>query len=150
MALRWLKHLRSLASGQFAVFCGIGVLNTLIDLGVYQLLLSAGLAWGLASALGYAAGLLNSYFLNRRLTFRATAGGHSLSQAARFVLVNVVALSVKLGGQYAIQRWLGLGERVAVFPALAMSLSVNFLGNKLWTFREKRKAPSPAPPAEYD
>lgn len=52
----------------------VGVLNTLITAAVILALTFLGLDLLLANAIGFAAGLLNSFVLNRRLTFQADPG----------------------------------------------------------------------------
>ncbi|HPE16822.1 MAG TPA: GtrA family protein, partial [Oscillospiraceae bacterium] len=48
----------------------IGCGNTLVDWGVYSILYRFTAILWLAQTVGYTAGLVNSYLLNRNLTFR--------------------------------------------------------------------------------
>ena len=48
-----------------------GVLSAVVDYGLLQLLMLAGLAYGPAKALSFVAGTLTAYALNRRWTFQA-------------------------------------------------------------------------------
>ena len=54
---------------QFIKFGLVGVLNTLVDFLVYQLLVYLGLHYAPAQCISYTCGLLNSYFFNSRWTF---------------------------------------------------------------------------------
>ena len=82
--------------GQFLKFALVGVLNTVVDFLVFQLL-NLTLGWTyLAQVIGYSAGVLNSYFWNSRWTFRKEHQ-RSAREAAAFVVVNLVSLGVSLG-----------------------------------------------------
>lgn len=81
--------------GQFLKFALVGVLNTVVDFLVFQLL-NLTLGWTyLAQVIGYSAGVLNSYFWNSRWTFRKEHQ-RSAREAAAFVVVNLVSLGVSL------------------------------------------------------
>ena len=54
----------------FLRFCAVGVLNTAIDVTVYTLLYSAGLAIVMANFISTSLGLGASYVLNSKFTFR--------------------------------------------------------------------------------
>src|SRR5271169_6471720 len=60
---------------QFVKFGIVGVSNTLITFAVYTLLLKVFGVWYLgASAIGFLAGAVNGFLLNRRWTFRGNVG----------------------------------------------------------------------------
>ena len=71
--------------GQFIRYCIVGVLNTLVTLGVIYLCKSM-LGWNLyvSNALGYIAGVTNSFFCNKQWTFKSK--GHYRREAVRFLL----------------------------------------------------------------
>ncbi|WP_062204495.1 GtrA family protein [Aureimonas sp. AU12] len=74
----------------------VGVLNTAITAAVILALTFLGFDLLLANALGFAAGLLNSFLLNRRLTFRAGASSTrtKLSFLVGFALCYALNLSI--------------------------------------------------------
>lgn len=124
-------------SKQFLKFGLVGVLNT----GVQFVVFIALFRWLqvpmlVASGLGYAAGIVNSYFINRVWTFQVKErrqAGEFLS----FVAVNLVAMAANLGTlKLAVARG-GMVPEVAQVVAIGASLVVNFAGNKWWTFRRK-------------
>ncbi|MDE6040737.1 MAG: GtrA family protein [Muribaculaceae bacterium] len=69
---------------QFVKYCLVGVLNTLITMGVIYLCKSF-LGWNiyLSNFLGYAAGILNSFFCNRSWVFESD--GRVSPQLVRFL-----------------------------------------------------------------
>lgn len=121
---------------QAAWFAIIGVVNTVLHFLVYQGLLTFGTPYLPASALGYAVGLVNSFILNRRITFRDARGRRWRAQFVRFGVVNLLALASNLLILEAVVRSGWLAPRLAVVPAVVGSLAFNFIGNKFWTFRD--------------
>ena len=140
--------------GQFLKFALVGVLNTVVDFLVFQLL-NLTLGW-----IGYSAGVLNSYFWNSRWTFRKEHQ-RSAREAAAFVVVNLVSLGVSLGVLWLcrnpfgitdawvegwIPAWLGgfvKGDTIAKLIATPCAILVNFIGNKLFVFRAKPEKGAP-------
>ena len=110
-------------------------MNTGIHYAVFYVLLNAiGLHYLLSSGLGYGCGLLNSYVLNRRLTFRAE-GRHSLPEFSKFVIVNLAALSINLVMMRTLVEYIKIIPEIAQILSIIGSLVVNFAGNKFWTFK---------------
>ena len=146
--------------GQFLKFALVGVLNTVVDFLVFQLL-NLTLGWTyLAQVIGYSAGVLNSYFWNSRWTFRKEHQ-RSAREAAAFVVVNLVSLGVSLGVLWLcrnpfgitdawvagwIPAWLGgfvKGDTIAKLIASPCAILVNFFGNNLFVFRAKPEKGAP-------
>lgn len=146
--------------GQFLKFALVGVLNTVVDFLVFQLL-NLTLGWTyLAQVIGYSAGVLNSYFWNSRWTFRKEHQ-RSAREAAAFVVVNLVSLGVSLGVLWLcrnpfgitdawvagwIPAWLGgfvKGDTIAKLIATPCAILFNFIGNKLFVFRAKPEKGAP-------
>jgi putative flippase GtrA len=55
----------------------------------------------------------------------------------RFGVVNLVSLGVNLGLLWVMVERVGLDEYAGRAVAIVIALAVNFLGNKLWTFRHE-------------
>ena len=120
---------------QFIKFATIGFLNTMIHYGVFLLLFRlAGVHYLLASSIGYCAGLINSFILNKTLTFR-TKGTRTGIEFVKFVLVNVLALGANLLVLKFSVLFLDLIPELGQIFAIGFSIVINFLGNKIWTFR---------------
>lgn len=116
----------------------VGVVNTLVDYGVYTLLLFIPFFkenYVLAQVLGYSAGLINSLVLNKRWTF-SQREPMTKGQLASFLLVNLAALAVSTGILILTQENLQLNRYVGKIIATVGSMAVNFLGNKLLVFRK--------------
>jgi len=112
-------------------FCAVGGSGYVINLTVYTLLL--GLGPHLAAAISFVVSAANNYWWNRHWTF-AHQKGHFALQGARFFVVSGVALLVN-------QVWLfvflhaGLGKITSQAIAIILVTPLNFIGNKLWSFR---------------
>ena len=120
---------------QLAKFCTVGASGYVVNLAVYTLLLTqAGVHFRLAALCSFVLSAANNYLWNRIWTFR-DARGHFAYQGARFLAVAVIALG-------ANQFWLtvlvavGAGKIVAQAIAIILVTPLNFLGNKLWSFRD--------------
>ncbi len=78
----------------------------------------------------------NNYMWNRQWTFRGQRG-HVADQGMRFFVVSLLALGANLVCLHLLIR-LGLGKLVAQAIAIVLVMPVNFIGNKLWSFRDRR------------
>jgi putative flippase GtrA len=76
-------------SSQLKRFFSVGVLNTSLDIGIYSLLHSAGMAIVVANFISTSCGLACSFYLNGRFTFRASV---SWRHAIPFLIVNFLGL----------------------------------------------------------
>ena len=125
-------------AARFLCFCTVGVGNTAVDFIAFFLLALGGMPYLAAQALSYAAGIVNSYFLNRRWTFRVVRKANAL-EAGRFIIVNALSLLMSLGllavlhGENQLSLWL------SKFIATGGGLVVNYIGSRLWVFSENRK-----------
>ena len=116
----------------------VGVVNTLVDAGVYALLMLMPFFkryYVLAQVLGYGAGVANSLMMNKRWTF-SQREPMSKRQLALFLLVNLAALGVSTGVLVLTQERLGMGRLLGKAVAVVCSMGVNFVGNKLLVFKK--------------
>ena len=117
---------------QFIKFGLVGVLNTLVDFLVYQLLVYLGLHYAPAQCISYTCGLLNSYFFNSRWTF----GKGKRYTKREFVAVNLVSLSISVLLLRLCYGTLGIESNLIAKGAVtAVVMVINFIGNKLFVFK---------------
>lgn len=134
---------------QFGKFAAVGTLNTLLDLGVLNLLIyltdiSSGASYSGFKAISFVVGTTNSYFWNKFWTFGSRLP-ITLNEYGRFifftligVLINVSAASfvVNVIGAPANvnpKLWANVGALAGVFTALLW----NFLSYKKIVFKKK-------------
>lgn len=121
---------------QLGKFCAVGVSGYAINLAVYTALLrGAGLHYIPAALCSFLVAVTSNYTWNRVWTFRGQRG-HVAYQGLRFLVVSVVALGANL---LILDLLVGLGAGKILGQAIAIILvtPLNFLGNKLWSFRRK-------------
>ena len=126
----------------FARFVVVGCLNFVVSFAAFYAsyeFLPLGESSGrgaVANVVAYAAGMLNSFALNRVWTFRAE--GQVAVHAAKFVVLNaatlvastaIVLVLVDLAGFPALAVWL---------PLTIAILTAHYLGMKHWAFAERR------------
>jgi dolichol-phosphate mannosyltransferase len=121
---------------QLAKFCVVGASGYAVNLGVYALLLNwANLHYRLAATGSFLVAVTNNYAWNRLWTFRHQRG-HVAYQGLRFLIVSVVVYGANLALLTGLVE-AGLGKIVAQAIAIVLVTPLNFLGNKLWSFRRK-------------
>ena len=119
---------------QLGKFLCVGASGYLVNLGVYSLLLNlANLHYVPAATGSFLVAASWNYTLNRHWTFRAQRG-HVGIQGMRFFIVSATVYLANLGVLWLLVS-AGLGKIVAQAIAILLVTPLNFLGNKLWSFR---------------
>ena len=122
----WLQLVR------FGVVGGIGFAVNLI---VYALLVHYGkVDYRAANVAAWLVAVINNFVLNRHWTFDARAG-RAHFQAMRFFVVSLAAEGFSLLLLTGLVEGVGVAKLPAQAVAVAASMPLNFLGNKLWSFR---------------
>lgn len=113
----------------------VGGLGFVINVAVYALCVHAlSLDYHVAAVLAWLVAVINNFLLNRRWTFDAAAG-RTHFQAMRFLTISLVALGFSLLILMLLVEDAGVAKIPAQALAVAASMPLNFLGNKLWSFR---------------
>jgi putative flippase GtrA len=127
--------LRSLRNWQqLGKFCAVGAVGYLINLAVYDGLLHEGLHYLLAATCSFLVAVTSNYTWNRIWTFREHRG-HVGIQGMRFFVVSLVALGANLLLLHLLVTYGGLDKLPAQAVAIVLVTPLNFVGNKLWSFR---------------
>ncbi len=115
-------------------YLAVGTVNTTVGLSVIFLsMYGFDLDVTQANACGYAVGVVVSFSLNRRWTFRHK--GDVPSSFAKFVLVLAAAYLCNLGCVIWLVDGLSVNPYVAQALGVAPYVTVGFLGSKLLAFR---------------
>jgi len=137
LKLNAVRHRLPITLKQGIKFLSVGVLNTAIDYVVLSIL-----TWGaatsdtfqaVAKAISYSAGVLNSFYWNRRWTFRSDAG---LMVLAPFVLASVIGVLINSTVYYIGLNWLLLSKNFAFLLATGVSFFWNFVVSKFVIFKK--------------
>lgn len=122
---------------QLAKFTAVGASGYAVNLGVFTaLVLGADLDYRVAAVCSFLVAVTNNYTWNRLWTFHGDRG-HVAYQGARFFFVALLALIANLVALEVLIA-LGLPEVAAQAIAIVLVTPINFVGNKLWTFRRRR------------
>ena len=121
---------------QLAKFSAVGASGYVVNLAVFSaLVLGLGLDHRLAAVCSFVVAVTNNYTWNRLWTFHGHRG-HVGVQGARFFVVALLALAANLVVLEILVE-AGLAPVAAQAIAIVVVTPVNFVGNKLWTFRRK-------------
>ena len=119
---------------QLGRFCVVGLSGYLINLGVYAFLqVVLGVHYLPAAVGSFLVAVASNYTWNRLWTFRGQRG-HVAYQGIRFLVVSTIALGANLLVLYVLVE-AGLGALPAQALAIILVTPLNFVGNKLWSFR---------------
>lgn len=122
---------------QLGKFCVVGAVGYLINLAVYDALLHAGLHYLVAATCSFLVAVTSNYTWNRLWTFREHRG-HVGVQGMRFLVVSLVALGANLLVLHVLIANAGLDKLLAQAIAIVLVTPLNFVGNKLWSFRRRK------------
>jgi putative flippase GtrA len=141
---------------KFIKFSLVGVLGTVIDFTLFNLLLyvlSHVLGWSLlaqfglngnllvANTISFGAGVLNNYTWNRLWTFKESRKAKKRQQLMKFAMVSLVGLLLNSLLVLTLAAILGpyvsepLSYNLAKVIATGLVLFWNFGANRFWTFR---------------
>jgi putative flippase GtrA len=139
--LRVLKGMRHPANWlQLIRFGLVGGTGFVINVGVYALCVHPlAMNYRIAFVVAWIVAVTNNFLLNRHWTFDAAAGSVRF-QAVRFFVVSAVAAAFGFLLLTAFVEGFGLAKVPAEALAVAASTPLNFLGNKLWSFRHHGRA----------
>ena len=119
---------------QLVKFGGVGASGFVVNLAVYAVLLKAADLHYVAAATGsFLVAASWNYWWNRTWTFRAQRG-HFGIQGMRFLIVSATVYGANVGVLTALVSS-GLEKILAQSLAIILVTPLNFLGNKLWSFR---------------
>lgn len=121
---------RQLSESPFLRFAGVGLLSTIIDFGVLNLLLKVGASIYIAGALGFFAGFSNGYFFNSRYVFKAA----STARYVKYFVVSIGGLGITELLLDLFHVRLGLGANVAKAIAVVVVFFWNYVLSKFWAF----------------
>jgi dolichol-phosphate mannosyltransferase len=124
----WLQLIR------FGIVGGTGFV---VNLAVYALCVhTLDVPYQGAAVIAWLVAVTNNFVLNRHWTFDARAGSVRF-QAIRFFLVSLVAFAFGLLLLTLLVEGGGVAKVPAQALAVAASTPLNFIGNKLWSFRHR-------------
>ena len=120
------------------MFGAVSVGTTLMDFGVFNLLVSVtALSPVTANTISYSVGVVVSYLLNKRLTFREGGRDNRGHEMGLFIVINIVGLALNNGAIALVAREFGRSTVVldaAKLAAGAGTWALKFITFKRWVY----------------
>lgn len=114
----------------------VGVANTAVDAVVFAILAVVGVPVLIAQVISYSCGVVNSYWMNGRWTFRdATRGGGDRAKLIRFLITNLVVLALSALILMSLHDMLGWSLVMSKILATLMGMMLNYMASRYWVFR---------------
>ena len=121
---------------QLGKFALVGATGYVVNLTVFTLLVRGfDVHYMAAAVVSFVVAVTNNYLWNRLWTFRHQRG-HFYYQGLRFFVVSWCALAANLAVLRVLVA-LGVDEVAAQAIAIVLVTPINFVGNKLWSFRRR-------------
>jgi dolichol-phosphate mannosyltransferase len=122
---------------EFFKFSFVGLIGTLINIGVLYLLTEYFEVYYLFSAvISFILAMTNNFIWNKIWTFGERINSNLGMKYIKFALVSITALLFNLFFLYIFTEIFGIYYIISQILAIGISLIINFLGNKSWTFRK--------------
>lgn len=134
---------------QFVKFGITGGLNSLIYLGVLNLLItatkfSAGFYYSLFVSIAFIVSVINSYVWNKYWVFKASGSGGGSGEFLKFFLVNLIGFAINVGAASFVVNVIGvpagvpesLWANIGAVSAVFLTLFWNFIGLKFIVFKK--------------
>jgi putative flippase GtrA len=137
---------------QFFRFGVVGVVNTIVDLAVLNLLIVAtdtgrsGAMFAFFKTVAFVCAVANSYLMNRSWTFSRVKTKSQVLESSQFLVVNLLGLLVNVGTSWYAATYThpmaGINPKwwpsLAALVGTAFSLGFNFVGYKFWVFAHRK------------
>ncbi|KEP25922.1 GtrA family protein [Bacillus zhangzhouensis] len=121
----------------YAAFSIVGASNTLIDFMIFFLLTACFVPYFLAQCLSYSAGMMNSYFWNRKWTFQVKKKADKW-EWIKWMTVNGAACLLTYLVLYVMQQ-LGCTLLLSKVIATFAGFMITFTGSRVWVFQSVNK-----------
>lgn len=121
---------QKLTESSFLRFAVVGVLSTVIDFAVLNILLHFHAAVLIAGALGFFAGFSNGYYFNSRYVFKSASSVRYM----KYFVVSLGGLGITEVLLDIFNVHLGLRANVAKLIAVAVVFFWNYILSKYWAF----------------
>lgn len=119
---------------EFIKFSIVGVINTIVDFGVFSLLITNGSPILLSQIISYACGMVNSFMMNRSWTFKENKR-NEYSEPVKYLIANITTLSLMSGLLLLFVDQFQFPVLIAKVVCTGVGMAINFLSSKFWVFQ---------------
>jgi putative flippase GtrA len=122
---------------QLIRFAGVGVTGYVVNLAVFALCVhGAGIDYKVAAVIAYVVSVINNFWWNRHWTFsHSKRETHPVEQGLKFFAVSLVTFGFSYVVLISLVDGAGLDKVIAQAISIAAAMPLNFMGQKLWSFR---------------
>lgn len=125
---------------QFIKFSIIGAINTLLHILILYILVEFfSVYYLIASLFGFLVAVVNSFILNSKFTFKSDLKKRTYIKFFKFFALSTLALLVNIFVLYISTEYFEIWYIYSQIIATLFSLSLNFVGNKYWTFADENQ-----------
>lgn len=120
---------------QLARFGAVGASGYIVNLVVFAACVHlVGIDYHVSAVIAWVVSVLNNFLLNRHWTFRAKQA-HPVAQGVRFFTVSLLVFGFSYALLVVLVSGAGLTKVLAQAIAVAAGTPLNFVGQKLWSFK---------------
>ena len=123
---------------QFFKFGIVGVSNTVLSYAVYAVCVLLGFHYLLANGLGFAVGITNAFYWSNKYVFAEEACQiRSMAQTFLKLCLAYSSTGIFLNSclLYLLVEWYGISSLTSQLICLTVSVPINFVINKFWTYK---------------
>ncbi|NVN96689.1 glycosyltransferase family 2 protein [Candidatus Nomurabacteria bacterium] len=122
---------------EFIKFSCVGLIGTFVNISVLYLFTDLyNIYYILSAIIAFIVAVTINYILNKLWTFNEKLSYYLVSKYFNFFAVSLMALSVNLIFLYVFTEYFKIYYIFSQVIAIGLSLIINFIGNKIWTFRK--------------
>lgn len=118
---------------QFVKFGLVGVSNTIVGFGVYYLLYYCGVYYLIANIASWLISVFNAFYWNNKYVFQS--GSSWWKTLLRTYISYGASLIVSTLMMYVLVEFIHVSPVIAPVICLIITIPLNFLLNKFWTFK---------------
>lgn len=120
---------------QFIRFGLVGLSNTAISLAIYYLFVFIDKdLYLLGNTVGFVVSVLNSYYWSNKYVFQKSEKGHAKPLIKTYLSYGITFL-IGTGLLFSLVTYLHVPETIAPLIILVVTIPMNFLLNKYWSFK---------------
>ncbi|MFC3867453.1 GtrA family protein [Helicobacter equorum] len=128
------KKLQAVLSHSLVLYICVGVINTFVGLGCAFVLTYFGVMVELSQTIGTIFGVLNSYVLNKKFTFKSQ-NSHK-QDFVRFIVAMGVAYGASMIVLSVTHRIFGINEYITLLCAQVAYTLVGYVVSRFWAFKQ--------------
>ena len=120
---------------QFLKFGIVGILNNLIYITIYYIINFIGINYIIANTIAFFVSVLNAYFCNKKFVFKDS--NKNFKQLFKTYVAYGITFIISTSLLFLMVEKLAINTYLAPLINLTITIPLNFLLNKFWTFKQK-------------